>query len=338
MTLSERLELLVKLGDHLRAGDEFLEALMKRGSFDNPWFTVKNQQLAVRAIAENMLRPEKLDAWLESYDIPEVRKPKKVGLVMAGNIPLVGFHDWLCVFVAGHHALVKLSEKDKFLFPYFLKLLTRWDARMEDYTSLVEKLEGFDAVIATGSNNSARYFEQYFGRHPHIIRKNRNGAAVLTGDESAADLEALGRDIFQYFGMGCRNVAKVYVPVGYDFEPLLEALHAYKDLILHNKYKNNFDYNIAIKVLNKEEYRNNGCVILSENTSLQSRVSELNYEFYQDPDDLEEKLAQREDEIQCVVAPEGTLKRPTLPFGRAQQPELWDYADGVDTLTFLLNL
>ena len=338
MTLSERLELLVKLGNHLRAGDEFLEALMKRSSFHNPWFTVENQQLAVKAIAENMLKPEKLDAWLEAYDMPEVRKPKKVGLVMAGNIPLVGFHDWLCVFVAGHHALVKLSEKDKFLFPYLLKLLTRWDARAEDCTSLVEKLEGFDAVIATGSNNSSRYFEQYFGRHPHIIRKNRNGVAVLTGEESAEDLEALGRDIFQYFGMGCRNVAKVYVPEGYDFEPLLEALHAYREILLHNKYKNNFDYNIAIKVLNKEEYRNNGCVILSEDDSLQSRVSVLNYAFYGDRSDLEKMLARREGDILCGVAREGTLERPTLPFGQAQQPELWDYADGVDTLAFLLKL
>ena len=211
MKLKERINALIKLGEHLRRDDdEYLQAVMHRTQYNNAWFTIENQHLAVRAIAKQMLDPGKLEQWLSGYDIPEETRPQTVGLVMAGNIPLVGFHDLLCVFAARHRAMIKLSDKDQYLLPYLLKLLARFDGRTEDYFQVVDKLQGFDAVIATGSNNSARYFEAYFGKYPHIIRRNRNAVAVLDGRESEEELRALGRDVFQYFGLGCRNVAKIY--------------------------------------------------------------------------------------------------------------------------------
>ncbi len=338
MILQERIKILIRLGDHLRGEDEYLDALMHRTSFNNSWFTIESQKEAVAAIAENMLRPEKLEAWLRQYDIPEEVTPKTVGIVMAGNIPLVGFHDLLCVFAAGHRAQAKLSDKDQYLLPYLIKLMVKFDERAEPFFSIVKQLKGFDAVIATGSNNSARYFEAYFGKYPNIIRRNRNGIAVLSGEETAEELRELGKDVFQYFGLGCRNVSKVYVPVGYDFEGLLEALHGYRQIVLHNKYKNNFDYNYALHTLNKEKFKANGCIILREDPSLQSRIASLHYQYYDKPEDVEREIDSRREEIQCVIARKGLLKEPSFPFGKAQHPELWDYPDGVDTMEFLLNI
>ncbi|MCB0577724.1 MAG: acyl-CoA reductase [Phaeodactylibacter sp.] len=338
MTLKERINILVELGSHLRGQDEYLDALMHRTSHHNPWFTIGNQQQAIASIAGNMLLREKLEAWLQRYDVPEAAPPRTVGIVMAGNIPLVGFHDLLCVFVAGHRALIKMSDKDPYLLPYLLKLLAGFDERAESWFGITAQLRGFDAVIATGSNNSARYFEAYFGKYPHIIRRNRNGIAVLTGEESAEELRELGKDVFQYFGLGCRNVSKIYVPWGYDFDPLLEALHEHRAIVLHNKYKNNFDYNYALHMLNKEEFKANGCIILREDASLQSRIASLHFEYYGSPEGLEQELESRKGQIQCIVARDGLLKQPAYPFGTAQEPQLWDYADGVDTMEFLLGL
>jgi hypothetical protein len=338
MNLRERIALLARLGEHLRGQDDFLQALMHRSSFHNPWFTLESQERALRAIAEDMLDSAKLERWLEAYALPPERVPKTVALVMAGNIPLVGFHDLLCVFAAGHRALIKLSDKDPFLLPYLLKLLGQFDARATACFEIAERLQGFDAVIATGSNNSARYFEAYFGKYPHLIRKNRSSIAVLDGQESLADLQGLGKDVFQYFGLGCRNVSKLYVPVGYAFEPLLEALHEHRDIILHEKYKHNFDYNYALLILNKEKFLANGCVLLLENPAIQSRIASLHYEHYDDLSTVERAIAAHETEIQAAVARPGLLQRPALPFGAAQRPELWEYADGVDTLAFLQEL
>jgi len=339
MKLKERIKVLTQLGEHLRReDDEYLQAVMHRTEYNNGWFTIKNQQLAVRAIANDMLDKEKLEQWLKAYSIPEQTTPQTVGLVMAGNIPLVGFHDLLCVFAAGHKSMIKLSDKDRFLLPYLLKLLARFDPRAEAYFELVDKMKGYDAVIATGSNNSARYFEAYFGKYPNIIRRNRNAIAVLDGQESPEELQALGRDIFQYFGLGCRNVAKIYVPKGYAFDPLLEALHEYREMVLNSKYKNNFDYNYALFVMNKSEYKANGCIILTENPSLQSHIAGLHYEFYDNLEGVTKEVEEREAEIQCIIAREELLSIKTFPFGQAQSPKLWDYADGVDTMEFLRKL
>ncbi len=339
MQLEERKEALAQLGERLRKEDDYLQAVMHRTQFNNPWFTMENQQQALDAISDKFLRRERLTAWLKDYDLPEISQPRSsVGLVMAGNIPLVGFHDLLCVFVAGHHAMIKLSDKDQYLLPYLLKLLRQIDERTGPYFTIAERLKGFDAVIATGSNNSSRYFDYYFGRYPNIIRRNRNAVAVLSGEESREELRALGRDVFRYFGLGCRNVSKVYVPKDYSFEPLLETLHEFNEIILHNRYKNNFDYNYAVHVLNKWRYMANGCILLSENSALQSPIGSLHYEYYTDLPALESEIAHRRKEIQCVVSGKDLTGARVLPFGKAQEPELWDYADGVDTLAFLIGL
>ena len=338
MNLKERLHLLSRLGEHLRGEDEYLRAVMQRARFNNAWFTIGNQEQAIQAIAQHFLDAGKLEAWLSRYEWQEPAAPKTVAIVMAGNLPLVGFHDLLCVFAAGHKALIKLSEKDQYLLPYLLQLMGQFDERATAFFETTERLVDFDAVIATGSNNSARYFEAYFSRYPHIIRKNRNGIAVLTGEESNAELVALGQDVFQFFGLGCRNVSKLYVPRGYQFEPLLEALHEYREYVQHDKYKNNFDYNYALLILNREQYMANGCIKKKKKPSLQSRIASLHYEYYDGMEAIAQEIEQRKEEIQVVVARPGLLRQATVPFGKAQQPELWDYADGVDTLAFLLSL
>lgn len=335
MNLDQRLGLLVRLGQHLRGEDEYLQAVMHRTEYNNSWFTKASQELAVQAIAEDFLEREALERWVSRYAVSDAPTGKTIGIVMAGNIPLVGFHDWLCVFMAGHRAQVKLSEKDAWLFPYLVKLMSSWEPAFSGWTETVEYLKGYDAVIATGSNNSARYFEAYFGKKPHIIRKNRNGVAVLSGQETPEELRLLGIDIFTYFGLGCRNVAKIYVPEGYDFEPLLEALHEHRQIILHEKYKHNFDYNYALFIINKEPFKANGCLLLKEDPSLASRIACLHYEYYPSPEQVAEALKRREEEVQCVVARPGVLSIPTIPFGGTQRPAVHEYADGVDTLSFL---
>ena len=338
MDLSERIKVLVQLGQHLRGEDEYLEAVMHQTLYNNAWFTIENQKLAVNAIALEFLEAEKLKTWTSQYKIDDDTNAKKVGLVLAGNIPLVGFHDILCVFVAGHISQIKLSEKDKYLLPYLLKLLHRFDERTADYFDVVERLDDFEAVIATGSNNSSRYFEAYFGKYPHIIRRNRNTVAVLSGDENAKELTALGHDIFRFFGLGCRNVSKIYIPQGFNFEPLLEALHEHRDIVRNTKYKNNFDHNYAIIILDREKYEANGCILMREGDSLQSNIACLNYSYYDSKSSLEQELLHRNQEIQCVVSKPIFEKQIVLPFGKAQEPSLIDYADGVDTMEFLVNL
>jgi hypothetical protein len=339
MQLRDRVEVLAQLGKQLKAGDEYLEALMHRTKYHNAWFTIDNQKQSVEAIADYYLSPARLDQWLAKYALPDNDHPKTVGIIMAGNIPLVGFHDWLCVFVAGHQAKIKLSDKDPYLLPHLLKMMTTIDERVASYYEFSTPLKDFEAVIATGSNNSARYFEAYFSKYPHIIRKNRNGVAVLKGTETEEELRALGKDVFNYFGLGCRNVSKLYVPEGYDFDPLLEALYEYRQIILNTKYKNNFDYNYALYILNKEVFKANGCILIREDEAIPSRIATLHYETYTDLETLESTLANKIDDIQCIVSQEGTLQNHTsFSFGQAQQPELWDYADGVDTMNFLLNL
>lgn len=339
MQLRDRIAVLTQLGEHLIAGDEYLEALMHQTHYHNSWFTIDNQKQSIQAIAEYFLSPAKLNTWLANYTVSENIQSKRVGIIMAGNIPLVGFHDWLCVFVSGHKAKIKLSDKDPYLLPHLLKLMTGIDERVADYYELSNPLKDFEAVIATGSNNSARYFETYFSKYSHIIRKNRNGVAVLKGTETEEELKALGDDVFNYFGLGCRNVSKLYVPEGYDFDPLLEALHEYRQIILNTKYKNNFDYNYALYIMNKEVFKANGCILIREDEAIPSRISSLHYETYTNLEVLESKLSNKMNEIQCIIAQNGALqKHHSFSFGQAQQPELWHYADGVDTMTFLLDL
>ncbi len=340
MTLHARLELLAELGHYLRTGgDEDLATAIRQSYLENKWFTPENTQLALYSLANAMLDAEKLTAWAARYAIEDAAHPlKSVALIMAGNIPLVGFHDWLCVFVAGHRAKIKLSSKDKLLLPLLVKKMGEWNLESWEYTEFLledDRLRNFDAVVATGSNNSARYFEQYFGKYPHIIRRNRNGVAVLNGQETLAELYALGRDIFTYFGLGCRNVSKIYVPHGYHFDTLLEALHEYREIVNHDKYKNNFDYTLTLWLLNQVPYMNNGCLLLKEDTTLQARIASVHYEYYDDLQELDALLESRKDEIQCVVG-HGTLAfTKIIPFGASQEPGLSDYPDGADVMEFL---
>lgn len=338
MSLQDRIGLLSQLGQYLQSDDERLMAYVQRTHFHNAWFTPENQKEAMRAIATEMLDLQKLQSWAAGYGIPD--RPSKVltvGIVMAGNIPLVGFQDLLCVLVAGHRALVKLSDKDKYLLPFLMSWMEARDARFAGSVVFSERLKDFDVVIATGSNNAYRYFEAYFGKKPGILRKNRNSVGVLNGQESPRDLLALGKDIFSYFGLGCRNVSKIYVPRGYAFDPLLETLHEYRDIILHEKYKHNFDYNYAMFILNKATFLNTGSLILQESASLLSRIACLHYAYYDSPEQLAVELDNSREEVQCLVAAHPLDSWDTLPFGATQQPGLYDYPDGVDIMDFLLQ-
>ena len=341
MLLKERLEALIQLGKELTADNEALQTAIRKTAFHNAWLTIENQWKAINAIRDNFLSRELLEKWVSSYTFPalEETKFKTISLVLAGNIPLVGFHDLLCVFVSGQKAKIKLSDKDPYLIPFLIQNLIAIIPSVKTYFEIVEgAMKDFDAVIATGSNNSSRYFEAYFGKYPHIIRKNRNAVAVLRGDESVEDFRHLGDDIFTYFGLGCRNVSKIYVPRGYHFEPLLEVIHEFKELVLHDKYKNNFDYQFTIVILNKIKYHSNGCLMMIENEAIASPIAMVYYEYYDNYKTLSTKLKTLKEEIQCVVAKTPIAHLPTFNFGEAQKPTLSDYADGEDTMAFLLNL
>ncbi|NTS40489.1 acyl-CoA reductase [Flavisolibacter sp. BT320] len=332
MNLQERKEILVRLGKSILSPEEDLEAAVRRASQENGWFTTEFIELSLTNIATQYLSEESLQTLIDHYGIPEENEsPKKVGIVMAGNIPAVGFHDLLCTFLAGHYAHCKLSSKDSVLIKFMVKKMVEWAPAAEPYFVFAEMLKGCDAYIATGSNNSSQYFTHYFSKYPHIIRRNRTSVALLTGDEKTEELEKLADDVYQFFGLGCRNVTQVYVPQGYNFEPLLRAFDKYNHLADHQKYKNNYDYNLAILLLNNRYYMSNKSLLLVEEPSPFSPISQLNYQFYTDADEVKKTLAGN-DNIQCIVS------RETTRFGEAQCPGICDFADGVDTMQFLVNL
>ncbi|MBY8961989.1 acyl-CoA reductase [Flavobacterium sp. D11R37] len=314
--------------------DDFIN-LIQLSQSHNRWFTPEQVYFAVQSWAQ-ALTPENLDKWLDNYSI-NYSEPKTVALVLAGNIPLVGFHDFLSVLVTGHKALVKLSSNDQKLLPFLAKYLITIEPNLKNRIEFIEgKLENFDAVIATGSNNTSRYFEYYFKDKPSIIRKNRNSVAVLTGNETKEELTALGEDIFRYFGLGCRNVSKLFVPQGYDFTAFFEAVFAYGDVIHYEKYANNYDYNKAVYLMSNFKILDNGFLTLKEDAGNSSPISSVFYEYYNSPEELKAKLEAEQDQLQCVV---GHLSGSnTVGFGQTQKPQLWDYADNVDTISFLTKI
>lgn len=355
MKLTDRIHIVSKLGQFLQnfSNQNFSSQLdgisvedyenfqlkIDEASYKNTWFIKENIQYAIEAWGIN-LRDSNLKSWLNSYpDLQENNtSPKTVGIVMAGNIPLVGFHDLLCVFLTGHNAICKLSSDDKILLPAMLKILAKLNPEVETIIKLTTgKLENFDAVIATGSNNTSRYFEYYFGKYPNIIRKNRNSIAILTGLESKEDLEKLGSDIFQYFGLGCRNVSKLYIPQNYDFTKLFESIQSFEKVQFQSKYMNNYDLNKSIYLVNKVVHFDNGFCLLKEDKQLVSPISVLFFEYYNDLAMLFQNLEARKDEIQCKVG-QKNLATDNVMFGNTQKPELHDYADGIDTINFLLKL
>lgn len=308
-----------------------LEHVMKLAYQHNKWFTLPNQVQAVSAIA-GMLEGNKLKQWLKEYSLP-VSSPKTVGIIMAGNLPAVGFHDLLCVLLAGHKALIKCSSEDNILMQWLARRLAA-DLNATDRINFTDRLKGMDAVIATGSDNSARYFDYYFSKIPIIIRRNRNSVAILSGNETGDELNNLASDIFSYFGLGCRNVSKLYVPAGYDFNILFNALQPWSHLMDHNKYMNNYDYHRAVYLMNRQPFLTNNFVILKESEQTASPVSVVHYHFYENEKALRHHLEEMKDKLQCIIS----SSEGDIPFGKSQKPEPWDYADGRDTLRFLLNI
>lgn len=333
MKLPYRIELLSKLGEYMLGSDEnWLEA-KERASRENGWFIPEFVNLACLNITQYFLQKENLEKWANNHSIKDtIENPKTVGIIMAGNIPLVGFHDFLSVFISGHKQIIKLSSKDQVLLKHLVSKLAEWDIEINEQIKFADMLKGLDAYITTGSNNSSRYFEYYFGKYPNIIRKNRTSVAILNGHETNLELERLADDVYQYFGLGCRNVTKLFVPKGYDFVPLLEAFKEYNYLADHHKYKNNYDYSLALHILNKKYYMTNDSILLIEDASLFSPISQLNYEYYDNEASLNQTLQKNENDIQAVCG------NGRIPFGEAQKPTLSDFADGVNTLDFLSSL
>lgn len=283
------------------------------------------------------LKDELLNDWVSRYHLND-RPSKTIGLILAGNLPLVGFHDVLTVFISGHRAKLKLSQKDTALWKYILDVLNSIDDRMSDYVVIEERLTGIDAVIATGSDNSSRYFEYYFGKYPHIIRKNRVGVAVLYGDETQDELMALGNDVFEYYGLGCRNVSSIFVPRSYDFIPLLKLWESFTRLRDNHAYGNNYDYNYAIYLMNQTRFLANGAVLLLESNELVSRLACLHYRCYSSLPEVFQVLHESQHKIQTIVSNRPLAGFEVIPPGNTQCPGLNDYADGVDTMKFLLSL
>lgn len=310
---------------------ENLVSLVNQVNIYNGWFTPDAVKESFKGISR-WLTEENLSNWISNYKQDSSGK-KTVAIIMAGNIPLVGFHDFISVFLSGNKALVKLSSDDKHLFPAILKTLELFDPEVDQWVEIAEqKLEGFDAVIATGSNNSANYFQTYFGKYPHIIRKNRTSIAVLDGTEEKDDLIRLGRDVFTYFGLGCRNVSQVWIPQDFDLNRIFDAFFGFSDIINHNKYANNYDYNKAVYLMNMENLLDNGFILLKEDDSLHSPLGILHFVRYSEENEIDQFIQNNEENIQAIVG------KKYIPFGQAQCPALNDYADGVDTMNFLINL
>ncbi|MBA3675256.1 MAG: acyl-CoA reductase [Chitinophagaceae bacterium] len=330
MNLAERIDLMVELGKYLQSDSDDWKLVKQKAFEKNGWFTTEFINLSVKSIITEFLQKSKLESWVKSYYLDDNITPKNVGVVMAGNIPLVGFHDFLSIFITGHRQTIKLSSKDDVLIKHVTDKLIEWQPSLHYSVAFADILKGCDAYIATGSNNTARYFDYYFGRFANIIRRNRTSIAILTGNESADDLELLADDVHLYFGLGCRNVTKIYVPEAYDFLPLLNAFKKYTYFSNHTKYRNNYDYNLALLIMNNVYYMTNESILLVENDQIFSPISQLNYNFYNDVNDIRQQL-ENDENIQCLAGAD-------IPFGKAQQPSLFSYADGVDTMQFLLSL
>ena len=336
--LEDRIKSIEKLGYFLADISEnniHYDAFFKvldQAQIQNGWFEKKSCLNAIRSWGE-ALQPHKVSQWIDSYTIHENNSPKTIAIITAGNIPLVGLHDIISTWVSGHIAMVKCATRDTILIPYIVST----DPQFQSLTNFSDgQLENFDAVIATGSNNAARYFDYYFSKYPHIIRKNRNAIAVLNGKETQADMMGLGRDILQYYGLGCRNVSKLYVPKDFDLNLVFGGLFPHANVIEMNKYANNYDYNKAVYIMSEFNFLENGFFMLREHKAISSPIATANYEFYDDLNILKKQLKDQQEDIQCIISNidiEGCIN-----FGDAQRPALWDYADRVDTMDFLLSL
>ena len=351
MTLEKRINAFVELGNFMRQfsrqkieknsavlfNELFFDAFtlqIKRAQEFNGWFTEDNILFAFEQWSNQLIK-NKLDNWISTYNLDN-KEPKTIAVIMAGNIPLVGFHDFLSVLLSGNKVLVKQSSNDKHFLPLIAKYLEYIAPEFKGSIQFTEdKLTDFHAAIATGSNNTSRYFEYYFGKYPNIIRKNRNSIAVLTGNETQNELLGLAEDMLRYFGLGCRSVSKLYVPKNYDFDQLFKAIYPYSDIIHYKKYQNNYDYNKAVYLMSEFKLVENGFLMLKEDASYSSPIATVFYEYYDDIDHIKQRLHNDSEMIQCVVS---NAIENAVDFGKTQEPSLSDYADGVDTLAFLSNL
>jgi len=337
-TLSDRISAFVQLGirlSNLSEDEKF--SLFRQAENQNAWFTQRSMEQALEGIRV-MLDPQALERWLAAYTSLDPTSPKQIGLMLSGNIPAVGFHDLLSVLISGHTACIKLSSQYAALPLWLIQELKRIEPRFSDRIQVEDMLKNKHAYIATGSDNSARYFNYYFGKYPHLIRSNRTSIAILQGDESTADLQALGKDIFDYFGLGCRNVSKVFVKNQGQLTDLLDALESFSWVGNHHKYFNNYEYNKSIYLVNRTPHLDNGFLLLKESTELVSPIGVLFYEIFSEAQQLKAKLKDLDAKIQCVVGNPVMDLAGIIPFGQTQCPQPWDYADGVDTIQFLGSL
>jgi len=352
MTLQQRINAFAKLGafinqfssevfekqDNISCNDLFFDGFkhqIKLAQEYNGWFTKANIVFSLTGWA-NSLTEDNLIKWTSNYNF-NIKKQKNVAIIMAGNIPLVGFHDFLSVLISGHSVTVKQSSNDKHLLPFLAKYLEHIESEFKGKIKFTEdKLSNFDAVIATGSSNTARYFEYYFKDKPSIIRKNRNSVAVLSGNETHQQLENLSEDIFRYYGLGCRNVSKLFLPKDYNFDAFFKAIYKWNPIINESKYANNYDYNKAVYIMSEFDILENGFLMVKEDKSFASPIATVFYEFYDESKTLKNTLKNEVEKIQCIVA-EG-FDSEEIKFGNTQKPELWDYADNMDTIAFLLKL
>jgi hypothetical protein len=336
--LSDRISAFIRLGNRISEleSDE-KQTLFQQAQNQNAWFTPQSLEQALKGI-QVLLDAQALEKWVATYSFSETDQPQEIGLMLAGNIPGVGFHDILAVLIAGHSACIKLSSQDSALPLWLLTQLKAIEPSFSDRIHLEELLKNKQAYIATGSDNSARYFNYYFGKYPHLIRSNRTSVAILQGDESTADLQALGHDIFDYFGLGCRNVSKVFVKNQAQLTQLLDAIQSFESVANHHKYFNNYEYNKSIYLVNGTPHLDNGFLLLKESADLVSPVGVLFYEMYEDEIEFQSKLSALASQIQCVVGSASLGIPGIIPFGQTQCPAPWDYADGVDTLQFLSGL
>lgn len=337
MNIENNINAFAQLGDFIRENPVSLQEIVHKTFVYNTWFTVENTNLALQNIAIEFLEKEKLTNWLSAYDTQLTNHSSKtIALVAAGNIPLVAFHDILCVLITGNKLQIKLSEKDKFLYPFLLDKLIEFNEDFKDKIEIKERLENFDAIIATGSNNTAKHFEYYFKKYKHIIRRNRNSIAILDGNETQKDFDNLGHDIFDFYGLGCRNVSKIFIPKNYDILKLREGLAKHIGVNQHNQYMNNLDYQRTVYLMNQIPLIDIDFVNITENKSMHSPISCLHFEYYDTIHDVQKIINEEKENIQCIVG--NVAIDNIIPFGKSQQPTLNDYADNVDTIKFILEI
>ena len=311
-----------------------LDNLTKSIINKNRWFDEKSIIYSLKAWS-NLLKSDLIEKWLDTYKLSSIEKKKTIALILPGNIPLVGFHDILCVWILDYKGIVKLSSKDDVLIPFLTDYLEK-EIGYKSFLFTTSRIKKFDAVIATGSNNSSIYFEYYFSKYPNIIRKNRTSIAVLEGNETELDLNNLGKDILLYYGLGCRNISKIYIPKGFNLNKIFKGLDTFSHVINNSKYANNYYYNKSIFLINKDSFLDNGYFLLKEDSKLYAPISCAFYEFYNDIEDLKSKLYDIKDNLQCIVSKKRSIK--AISFGSTQTPSFQDYADNIDTIKFLINI